>query len=129
MYKFLKLINEQHWYIVAGIIVGGLVFWLYGCQSEVTSMIDPTKMVTRDELQLEADYLLGQVKVKMQDLDRQDELKLLLLEQAKIFGESGQFNPAGLLNTCISIGAIAFGLDRNRKYKKVALKTNGSNKA
>lgn len=117
MLKLLNFFNENHWYIIGGIIVTGLMVWLYGCQSKVASIIDPTKKVTRDELQLESDYLIGQLKVKMTDLDKQDKLKALLLEQAAIFGQTGQFNPTGLMNACISIGAIAFGLDRNRKYK------------
>lgn len=126
MLKLLKALNDNHWYLIAGAIAITLFVWLYGCQSSVRSMIDPTKSVTRDELQLEADYLIGQIKVKMTDLDKQDEIKTLLLEQAAIFGQTGTFNPTGLMNTCISIGAIAFGLDRNRKYKIATTTKNGA---
>ena len=122
MKKFLTYLNDQHWYLIAIVVACVFLLWIYGCQSQVRSMIDPTKMVSREELQVEADYLIGQIKNKMSDLDRQDELKMLMLEQATIFGQSGTFNPTGLMNTIVTIGAIAFGLDRNRKYKVALLK-------
>ncbi len=126
MKKLLSLLNDQRWYTAGGILIVSLVVWLYGCQSQVQSIIDPTKKVTRAELQVESDYLIGQLKVKMTDLDRQDELKMLLLEQAQIFGQTGTFNPTGLMNMCLSIGAIAFGLNRNQRCKKLTPTKNGT---
>lgn len=118
MKKFLKQLNDKHWYLIAGIAVIALLIWIYGCQSTVTSLIEPDKKITRAELELETNYIIGQAKIKLIDLDRQDEVKHLILEQAAMFGTTGTFNPTGLLNTCISIGAIAFGLDRNKKLKE-----------
>lgn len=119
MKKILSFLNEQHWYVIATVIAIGLFVWLYGCQSEVASMLDPAKKVSRAELELESDFLIGQIKVKLAALDKQDELKMVLLEQLTIFGTTGTFNPTGLLNALISIGAISFGLNRNQKLKKL----------
>lgn len=126
MKKILSFLNDQHWYIIATVLIIGFMLWIYGCQSQVASMIEPNKKVTRAELQLEADYLVGQIKVKMTDLDKQDAIKMLLLEQATIFGQTGTFNPTGLLNTCATIGAIAFGLNRNQKVKKITAEKNNA---
>lgn len=117
MLNFLRFINKNHWYIIAAIVAAALLIWLYGCQSTVNSMINPKQKITRAELENETNYIIGQAKVKLADLDRQDELKRLLLEQAVLFNSTGTFNPAGLINTLISVGAIAFGLDRNKKLK------------
>lgn len=124
MKKILKFLNNNHWYVIAVILSASLLIWIYGCQSQVRSLIEPEKKVTRAELQVEVDYILGQAKVKLADLDRQDEIKRILLEQAAIFASTGTFNPMGLLNTVITIGAVSFGLDRNKKLKE-ARKTNG----
>ena len=113
--KILKFCNDNHWFIIGAACIIGMIFWLYGCESQVSSMIDPGKKINRQELQLETDYIIGQAKVKLADLDKQDELKKLILDQAAIFGQSGSFNPMGLLNTIVSIGAISFGLNRNQK--------------
>jgi len=123
MQNLLKLLNDNHWYIIAAVLICGLLFWIYGCQSQVRSIIKPTSKITRAELEIEVDYLLAQARIKLEDLDRQDEIKRLLLEQAAIFSSTGTFNLTGLLNTAITIGAISFGLNRNQKLKD-ATKTN-----
>lgn len=126
MKKILSAVNDQHWYIIAVILVIGLFGWLYGCTSQVASVLEPNKKVSRAELQLEADYIIGQIEVKMADLDKQDAIKTLLLEQAAIFSQTGTFNPTGLMNACVSIGAIAFGLNRNQKVKKITSEKNNA---
>lgn len=104
-----------------------MLIWAFGCESTVVSMMDPTKKITRAELELESDYLIGRLKCKLNELDKQDEIKQLMIDQANIFATTGTFNPTGLLNTGISIAAIAFGLDRNRKLKiAVKEKTNSA---
>lgn len=113
----LKFLNDNHWAAVAGIIliVGGI--WFLGCQSTTKSLIDPAKKVTRGELQAEVNYLLAQAKVKLADLDRQDEIRRLIAEQATLFGSTGSFNPMGLLNLGVSVFAVGSALDARRKLK------------
>lgn len=123
MATLLKFCNDNHWFLIGGACIAAMTFWIYGCQSTVTSMIDPNQKINREQLQLETDYIIGQAKVKLQDLDRQDELKQLILDQAAIFGTTGTFNPMGLLNTLISIGAISFGLNRNQKLNALQKNT------
>lgn len=122
MKTIFSFINDKHWYLIAATIACVLLIWIYGCQSTVGSIITPDKKITRAELKLEADFLLGQARVKLEDLDRQDDVKRILLEQTAIFGTTGTFNPTGLLNTIISISAVAFGLDRNKKLKESTAK-------
>lgn len=123
MATLLKFCNDNHWFLIGGACIAAMTFWIYGCQSTVTSMIDPNQKINREQLILETDYIIGQAKVKLQDLDRQDELKQLILDQAAIFGTTGTFNPMGLLNTLISIGAISFGLNRNQKLNALQKNT------
>ena len=115
--------NENHWYIIAAIIGCAIMLWLFGCQPTTRSIIDPMKKVTRQGLELEVNYILGQARIKLEDLDRQDEIKRLLMDQAAIFGQTGTFNPMGLLNTLVSIGAISFGMNRNQKANALLKKT------
>lgn len=124
MKKILEVLNLNHWYIV-GIALGVIfLLWLYGCESTTVSLIDPEKKVNRYELRAEADLLVARIENKFSDLDRQDEIKQLLLDQAAIFGQTGQFNPTGLLNAFISIGAISFGLNQRTKRLVLEKKTN-----
>lgn len=126
MKKILKFINDNHWFIIAGIMLMSTIFWTYGCQSQVESLITPEKLICRAELQNELQYIVGMAKVREQNLDRQDEVKQALLDAVNIIGATGTINPSGLINLAASIGAISFGLNRNQKYKAVTKEKNKS---
>lgn len=115
MKKALKFLNENHHYIIAGIILALACFWTYGCHSQVNSILNPNQRITREELQIEIDYFLAHAELKFIDLDRQDQLKQSLLDLGSTFATTGTLNPTGLLNTAISVAAIAFGLNQRKK--------------
>jgi len=112
---FKKIFNDNHDGLFAAAIITAILFWCYGCQSKCRSLRDPLVKVTRGELQIEVDSMLATAKLRMEELDQQDELKLLLFQQAALFAETGTVNPMGLLTTGASIFAIGFGLDQRRK--------------
>jgi len=126
--KILKFFNDNHWYIIAGLMIALSVFWTYGCVSTTTSLLYPEQKVCRSELQNELNYLVGLAKAREEDLDRQDEVKQALLDAANIISQTGSINPSGLINLAAMIGAIGFGLNRNQKLKTVIAekKTNGT---
>jgi len=110
-----KLFNDNHSGLIASLITAAILFWCYGCQSKCKSLLDPGQKITRGELKIEVDTLLATAKLRLEDLDQQDELKLLLFQQAALFAETGSVNPLGILSTGISIFAVGFGLDQRRR--------------
>jgi hypothetical protein len=121
--KLLKLANDNHLLIIGFVALIVLAVWFYGCESTVRSITDPTRKLTRPELHAEVDFLLAQAKSKLDDLDRKDAVKKLLLDQAALFSTTGTFNPMGALNTAISIIAVGSALDSRRKLKSARQKT------
>lgn len=121
MLKYLKFFNDNHMATIAAIVllIGG--FYFMGCQSTVDSMIDPNKKVTRNELQTEADFLIAQVRNKLESLDRQDEIRRLISDQASLFATTGSFNPMGLVNLAVSVFAVGSALDSRRKLKAATI--------
>ena len=117
MKKILSFFNEQHWYVLALVLIFGIVFWTYGCISTTESLIDPDRQVTRIELENELDYLIGIASARAEDLNRQDAIKQALLDAANLMSQTGSINPSGLVNLVACIGAISFGLNRNQKVK------------
>jgi len=113
----LKALNDNHWYIIATVVIAVAIFWTYGCESQVKSLIEPNKMVNRTELDNELQYLLGKAQALAERLDKQDEIKQALLDAASVIGTTGQINPTGLLNLAATIGGISFGLSQRQKYK------------
>jgi len=119
MKKLLKLLNDNHWYIIAAICMAGMLFWTHGCESQVTSLVDPTRKVNRAGLQNELNYIVGQVEIKVTDLDKQDAMKQALFDALTVVSQGGQVNALGVVNLAATIGAISFGLNRNQKLKNV----------
>jgi hypothetical protein len=113
----LKWCNDNHWYLIAGAMIITVIFWTYGCESKVTSLINQGQMVNRSELQNELNYVVGQAKAREENLDRQDAVKQALLDAANIMGTTGAINPSGLINLAASIGGIAFGLSQRQALK------------
>lgn len=115
MKKALKFINDNHHYIIAAIILLVACFWTYGCHSQVNSILNPNQRITRAELEIEVDYFLAHAELKFMDLDKQDQIKQALLDLGSTFATTGTLNPTGLLNTAISVAAIAFGLNQRKR--------------
>lgn len=95
---------KDHWKgLITCLITFGVLIYIYGCESKVRSMYDPTRQINRQELQLELDRFMGLVQVRMVSLDKQDQLRALILENALILVQGQPFNPLGILT---GIGAI-----------------------
>lgn len=120
----LKFANDNHWYLIAGAIFTAAMFWTFGCESTCPSLLNDVKKVTRSELQNELNYVIGQAKCNVEDLDRQDAVKQSLLDAANLMSNTGSINPSGLINLAASIGGISFGLSQRQKLAKVTKTKN-----
>ena len=120
--NILKFANDNHWYIIAGVLVAAAVTWTFGCQSTCTSLLNDSKKITRSQLQNELNYIVGQAKCYEEDLDKQDAVKQALLDAANVMGATGTINPSGLINLAASIGGISFGLSQRQKLKSATTK-------
>jgi len=113
--KIIQLCNDNHDFLIAAIIVVVIGLLGYGCESTVTSMLNPEQKVNRAMLQTEVDYFLAQAQNRFDELDRQDQIRLMLFDKAALFAETGVINPTGLLTTAISIFAVGSALDHKRE--------------
>ncbi len=114
--------------LVAGCCIALCVFaWAYGCQSQVTSIVNPTVFVTRGELDIEVDSFIAQARLKYANLDQQDELKSTVFNVALDFMKGGQINPVAIaivLGNILGLGAIADNLRKDVHIK--TLKKNAA---
>ena len=131
-----KMVSKNQGLTVAVLIVAGLLVWTYGCESTVSSLVSPNKMVTRDELNLEIqqetqrleaelDVLVKQAVLKNQRLDRQDAIKQKLFQFVALTAEAGTVNPAGvvgLLGFLVGAGAVVDNRIKDKVIKNRPLK-------
>jgi hypothetical protein len=100
--------------------------WFLGCPSKTTSIIDPIKKVTEDELNIEytaelsrleneMQVLKSTTEIRLQDLHRQDKFKQGLYENAKLIVDNNNPNPLGLLSLIGTIFGIGAVIDNRKK--------------
>ena len=131
-------ISHNQGLFAALVICTGLLAWTYGCESKVTSLVDPVRKVTAAELDLELEteaarleaelaQLVKSAEIKRTELARQDEIKKKLFEFAAITATSGTVNPAGiitLVGSLLGIGAVV-----DNRIKDKVIKNRPLNKA
>lgn len=130
----LKIFNDNHDTVIAISICIAISFFVYGCESSVESILNPTVKITRDQLDAEVKTFLATAEANYAALDRQDDLKQMIFEKAALFTQEGSVNPYGILTNFLSVVAVGFGLDQRRKKNSVqeslalVTKTNAENK-
>ena len=113
--------------VAAAIIV---MLWTFGCESKVTSLIEPAKMVTSAELKIELEtesrrleaeleLLISKAKLKTEELVRQDDIKRKLFDFAAITVDAGTVNPAGVVGLLFSVFGIGAVIDNRIKDKVI----------
>ena len=108
--------------LITILVTVGLVFYLVACEPKTISLRETNKKVNRQELQLELDQIIGLAQLRMVDLDRQEQLRAIILQNALVLVQGQPFNPVGL----ITAAAAIYGLTQGGKNisKVVASKHN-----
>lgn len=124
MFKRLKGIIYDKWpLLLSAVVCVVLSIYAYGCEPKTKSLIDPDKKVTRAELVIEIDALAALSEIGIADLDRQDEVREMIINQALVIAQGGSVNPIGILTTLTAIFGIGAAADdvrlrRERKGRK-----------
>lgn len=101
---------EKHWPSVLTLGFGVFMLYFgYGCESKVQSLQDPPRKITRTQFDEELLRLMQLAEIRKIDLDRQDELRSLILNNALILIEGNQINPFGIITAIAGLYGIAQG--------------------
>ena len=130
MKNLAKWVRHNQFVAVSLIAIAGVMVWTYGCQSKVSSMLEPAKMVNREELNIEIDAehrrleaelenLVQRADLKQTELTRQDAIKQKLINFAAITVDAGTVNPAGVVGLAFSILGVGAVIDNRLKDKVI----------
>lgn len=122
---------RKHWTVIlTGLITVGILIYIYGCEPKTRSLIDNSRLVNRQELQLELDQIIGLAQLRLVDLDKQDQLRAVVLQNALILVTGQPFNPLGLITGVAAIYGLTQGSYNAGKVVKTKLnkrkKNNGT---
>lgn len=130
MTKIWAFIRHNSGIVTGSILAIGLLVWCYGCPSQVTSVTDPPKLVTRPELDIEVEYFLEMAEIRYAELDRQDEFKEAVFAVAINLLEGGSLNPGAIaliLGNLLGFGAVIDNI-RKRTYINTLKGVNANGK-
>lgn len=105
--------------ITMSVTVGFLIF-IYACDPKVPSLANSLKQVNRQELQLELDQFIGLAQLRMADLDKQEQLRSIILQNALILVQGQPFNPVGLITGVAALYGLAQAGSNVTKVVKTA---------
>lgn len=127
MYDWLK----KHLPLLITVLVTvSILFFIYACEPKVQSLWRPDIKVNRQGLQLELDQMIGLAQLRMADLDKQEQLRAVILQNALILVQGQPFNPVGLILGIASIYGITSGIRSGTqvvKKKYTIRKVNNGN--
>lgn len=125
MSKLWQKIRHNQSIVISGILVLAVVFWAYGCEPTVRSIVHPERSLNRTAFQGEVDTFVAQAASKFQKLSQQEELRRKLFAVAIQYSQGGAINPVAVaitLGNIIGLGAV---VDNRRKDVVIkTLKTN-----
>lgn len=125
MNKIWTIIRHNRGLVIGGCLSIIILMWAYSCESKVRSPLNPNQFVTRGELDVEVESFLARAKLKYADLDRQDEFKRIVFENAIGYAQGKPINPIGVIMSIGSLLGICAVIDNQRK--DVHIKTMKSN--
>jgi len=113
MKKLWAFIRHNSGIVIGSILAVCVLVWTYGCESQVTSIVNPTILVNRGQLQIEVDTFIAKAELRFLDLNKQDEVKSTLFNTAIDFMQGGNVNPAAValvIGNILGLGAVIDGV-------------------
>jgi len=117
--KIFKTISHNRYFYLALLLALLFLLWILGCEPKVPSITQPMQKLTRNELQIEVDTYLALAKVRFEQLEKQEEFRRTIVNNAFIIAQGGELNPYGIITSFLSILGAGAVIDNRRKDKVI----------
>ncbi len=108
--KNMLLWIKKHWTIIlTALVTVSILLFVYGCEPKTRSLIDGNRQINRQELQLELDQIIGLAQLRMVDLDKQEQFRAVILQNALILVQGQPYNPLGIITAIAGIYGVMQG--------------------
>ena len=113
--------------LITVLVTVSILIFVYACEPKTQSLKREGILVSRQELQLELNSFMDLAQVRMADLDKQEQLRAIILQNALVLVQGQPFNPVGLLTAIAAIYGIAQGSTSITKAVKDKVKKRKAN--
>jgi len=116
-------VKEHKTILITILTCVAFTFYCYACEPKVRSLTDRDRLINRQELQLELDQFIGMAQLRIADLDKQEQLRAVILQNALILVQGQPLNPVGIITAVAAVfGAIQGGQKLTQGVKNAAAK-------
>lgn len=129
MKKLWAFIRHDSGIVIGSILAVCVLVWTYGCESQVTSIVNAPTLVSRSELELEVEDFIARAELKFKKLDQQDAFKKAMFSFAVNFMQGGNINPAAIalvIGNILGLGAV---IDNVKKRTHINTLKGGNGKS
>jgi len=114
--------------LITGLVTVSVLIFIYACEPKTQSLKREGVFVNRQELQLELKQLAGLAQIRMADLDKQEQLRAVILQNALILVQGQPFNPVGMITGIAALyGLGQAGCNVTKVAKNIAHKRKVKN--
>lgn len=114
--------------IITTLVCVSFLIYCYGCTPQVRSLMHNDRYINRQELQLELDQFMGMAQLRLADLDKQEEFRAIVLQNALILVQGQPLNPVGIITAVAAVfGALQGGRTVKNVVKSVVNKRKVNN--
>ena len=94
-------------FMITLLVTGVLIIFITACEPKVQSINGTDLMVTRGELQIQLEQIISTAEFRMLELDRQEQIRAIILQNALVLVQGQPFNPLGLISGIAALYGIA----------------------
>ena len=124
----LQWFKEHATVLITILACAGFGIYCYSCEPKVQSLTPPLRQINRQELQLEFDQIMSLAQLRMLDLDKQEQFRSIILQNALILVQGQPFNPVGIITAIAAIYGIGqAGTTVSKKVKNTIDKRKANN--
>lgn len=116
-----ELFNHERYQTISIILTVIFLLLMYSCRPQCNSILDPSKKITREELNGEIALLQSRIDSELKNIEQQEAIRTLLLSLAQNYAATGVFNPLSALTGAIALlgtGAVIDNARKRRDLKK-----------
>jgi hypothetical protein len=113
--QLIDWLDDNHWWVVAFVVIAALIIWAYGCESTVPSLLYPNQRVNADGLNAEIQYFNARAAGEVNEIAYQNNIKQAFFNGLNAVAlAGGTISTGGLLTLITTIASVAFGLQQRK---------------
>jgi len=113
------LFNHERYQTISVICVLVFLIFMFSCSPKCHSILEPSKRITKIELDGEITLLQARIDNELRSLEQQEAIQTLFLSLAQSYVATGVINPASAVTGALALLSTGAVIDNARKRREI----------